>query len=64
MALLFAMVTATETNYIRYLLAASAATLVSWLVTLRASRHPLWDELARAWAGLHAMVGGMARRVH
>lgn len=47
-ALLFALLPATETNYVRHILASGSLTVGGWLVALRWVGHPLWQELARA----------------
>lgn len=57
MGLLFASVTATEANYIRFLIAGGSLTTVAWLLALRATGHPLWSEVQRAIA----MARGLLR---
>ena len=52
MAILFFSIPATESNYLRYLLAGGSLTGLAWLLALKYTRHPLWSELSRASAPL------------
>jgi O-antigen/teichoic acid export membrane protein len=47
LALLLSAWTPEEANYLRLLAAASVLTLPAWLLSLRISGHPLWQEIAR-----------------
>ena len=62
MAVIFATVTATESNYIRYLALGGMATAISWLLGLRYSAHPLWDEILRAAAAARQHWAVIAHR--
>ncbi len=62
MALIFVLIPATESNYLRYLLLGGAVTGCGWLLALRYSAHPLWAELAGAGAALANRLALMVHR--
>lgn len=52
-----------ESNYLRFLACGGALTVSAWLLALRQTAHPLWDELLRAGRPLLQRLGAMPTRL-
>ena len=52
-----------ESNYLRFLACGGALTASAWLLALRQTAHPLWDELLRAGRPLLQRLGAMPTRL-
>ena len=50
------LVTAGESNYVRYIVLAGVVTAPMWLLALRLTGHPLWAELSRLVGALQARL--------